>query len=351
MKKTIYLLLVLTLSLLWAPVQAKADNGFFADEDVTLSKSIDTTTFVAGNNIDVTSKIDGASFIAGNNLSISSSQDYIFAAGNSLKVRNANTKDAFLAGSLIEVENSKIRDLYAMGATVKVFSDISRNAYLAGDEVIINSTISGDVKIAADKITIGENAIIEGTLLYPEGDSIELDIDSSAVIGSKETYQVEDAGVQVTIVTTIKERILSFLSILIIGLILLALNKKMFTRIEEMPKEASELFKNIGIGLATLILLPVAAILLLITVIGIPLSIISLLLYGIFIYLSAIPASYYIGKWILKDKIKNSYLVLIISLAAIYVLKIVPVIGGIVSFITLLLGLGMFIRLMINQEK
>ena len=40
-----------------------------------------------------------------------------------------------------------------------------------------------------------------------------------------------------------------------------------------------------------------------ITVVGIPLSLIALGLYALFIYLSAIPSSYYVGSIIFKDKI------------------------------------------------
>ena len=350
MKKKIYLLLILLLTLVCAPVQAKGDNGFYADDDVILSYNrIDTTTFAAGNNVDVSSEIDGASFIAGNNLTISSTQDYIFAAGNNLDIQNARAKDAFLAGSSIKIKDSAIRDLYAMGETVRIDSDISRNAYLGGSKVIINATIDGDVTIAADEIVIGENAVIAGTLKYPEDASIN--IASTAQVSSQETYESTDVNIQLNFVDTIWDRTLSFLSILLIALILLALNKKVFKNIEKIEKSVPEVLKNLALGFAFLIVVPIVAFLAIITIIGLPLSIISLLVYGMLIYLSVIPTAYYFGNWILKDKISNPYLLLTVSLLAIYILKLIPVIGGFTTFISLLIGLGIYVKLIKNNIK
>ena len=72
---------------------------------------------------------------------------------------------------------------------------------------------------------------------------------------------------------------------------------------------------------------------------------ICLLLYGIMFYLSVIPTAYYIGNWIAKDKVENKYLLFAISVLVIYVLRLIPIIGGLVTFISLCFGLGMYAKL------
>ena len=332
------------------PVFAETTNGFYANDNVKLKKGLDTTTFVAGNNIDVKSNIDGASFVAGNNITLSSSQDYLFAAGNSINIENATTKDAFVAGSQITITSSTIRDLYAAGQNVRIDSEISRNAYLAGDTVTINGAIYGDATVAAENIRIGKEAIITGTLKYPEDSKIS--ISESAEISTKKTYKgSSNIEVKMTWVDILKSTIYSYLSILLIAFILLSLGKKIFTKISKLERTTEKNLKMALQGLGLLIITPIAAVIVMITIIGFPLSIITLLLWGICIYLSIIPTSYYIGKWLLEDKVKNDYLLLAISILVIKLLGILPVIGGLVTFVTIILGLGIIMNLLITQKK
>ncbi len=347
MKKRISLLLIILLAVVAIPVFAEGENGFHAGDKVSLGDALDTSSFVAGNSIDMSSEIDGLNFVAGNNISLSSKQDHLFVAGNNITLNEVVTKDAFLAGSTVTVNSSTIRDLYVAAQTVKINSNIYRNAYVGGDKVIINTTIEGNVKIAADDITIGEEAVIHGTLTYP--DKAKIDISESAVVTETKTYETKEVETEQTLVSKIKSAITSFLSLLLIAVILLAINKKFFKRIDEEDKTAAYIFKTVFIGFGFLVLLPLSAIFIMITVIGIPLSIISLILYGIFIYLSMIPTSYYVGKWVLGKTIKNEYLLLASSLLAVYVLKLVPFIGGYIGFISLLLGLGIFFNIMKNS--
>lgn len=346
MRKRIFILFIL-FSALVLPVHAKTDN-FFAGESVTLDKEVGATSFAAGNNVTASSKIDGASFVAGNNLSLASEQDYLFAAGNNINLEHATAKDIFLAGNQINVQSSTIRDLYAAGTAIRIDSDISRNAYLGAESVTINSRINGDVEISADSITIGEGAEITGTLNYP--DNAKINISDSAKIANKTTYHVDlNEAKEKTITSKVLDKLYSYLAMLLIGLILIALNQKVFKQIEKIKKDFKTIVKEFAFGFMFLVAVPVASIIVLCTVIGLPLSIISLMLYGILIYLSVIPTAYYFGNLIFKDKINNKYLVFALTLLIIYALKLIPVIGGLVSFISLCFGLGVYTELFKKQ--
>ena len=106
-----------------------------------------------------------------------------------------------------------------------------------------------------------------------------------------------------------------------------------------------------GIGVATLIAMPMASIIAICTIIGIPISIITLLIYGILIYLSIIPTAYFLGSYLIKTKVENDYLLLGISLLGIMLIEKIPIIGGIVSFISLCMGLGFYTIWMIKVVK
>ena len=350
-KISIGLILIMVLSFITIPVFAKEDN-FYAGEELSVEKSIGKTTFAAGSNVDISSSIDGVAFIAGNNVTLSSSQDYVFAAGNSINLDGVTTKDAFLAGSTLNIQSSTIRDLYAAGQNIRVDSNISRNAYLAGQNIIINSKINGDVYVDAESIRIGKDAEITGTLKYSE-DS-KLSISEKAIIAKKKSHKSSDVKIDVKIspmslfIAKLTSSLYSFVALLIVGFVLLATSKT-FKKIEKETMSIGYMLKTSLIGFIALFMLPIVAIITLITIIGIPLSIIALVIYFILIYLSALGTSYYVGKWIFKDKIKNDFLVLPISLLIYYIVRLIPIIGGIISFITLIFGLGLFLILIKNN--
>ena len=344
MKKKLVLITIFLLVICTFPVFATDKNAFKAGDTINLEEDVNSTSFFAGNNINLSSTIDGASFAAGNNIIVSNKQDYLFVAGNNIEVVNADTKDAFIAGNSVTIESSKIRDLYVAAEDIKITSDITRDAYIGGSKVTIDGAIKGDLKIAADEIIIGENASIKGTLKYPEKANIK--VAETAEVQNKETYKTKEVNTEVTVKDTIISAVTSFLSLLLLAFILLATNKKLFKQISKEEKSVNYFLKNSLIGLGLLLLIPLLAIIALFTVIGIPMSIIALLLYGIFIYISLIPTAYYLGGWILKDKITNEYVLLGISLFVIFVIKYIPIIGGLVNFIFLIFGFAILLKQM-----
>ena len=344
MKKKLVIITIFLLVIATIPVFATDKNAFKAGDTINSEEEVNSTSFFAGNNINLSSTIDGLSFVAGNNIIVSNKQDYLFVAGNNIEVVNADTKDAFVAGNSVTIESSKIRDLYVAAEDITITSDITRDAYIGGNKVTINGAIEGDLELDADEIIIGEKASVNGTLKYPEKANIK--IAETAKVQNKETYKVKEVNTEVTIKDTIISAVISFLSLLLVAFILLATNKKLFKQISKEEKSVSYFLKNSLIGLGLLLLIPLLAIIALFTVIGIPISIIVLLLYGIFIYISLIPTAYYLGGWILKDKITNEYVLLGISLFVIFVIKYIPIIGGLVNFIFLIFGFAILLKQM-----
>lgn len=341
MRKKILLIFILLLGIL-IPVNAKEDN-FIANDNVKLKKSFNHSTFIAGNKVEVSSEIEGINFTAGNDITMHNKQDYLFAAGNNIHLEEVTSKDTFVAGSSITITDSSIRDLYAAASKVRIDSNIEGNVYIGANSVIINKEINGNVHIAAEEIRIGKNASIKGTLSYPEDAKISIAKEEN--IKKIKTYKANTKEKEKTIVSKITDKVYSTLSLLVIGILLLIVLPKFFDTIGK--KKENELGKNLLIGFLGLIGIPLFSLLTIISIIGLPLGIISFVLYIIFIYLSIIPSSYYFGKLLIKDKIENNYLILTISLFAISLLELIPILGGFVSLICTITGLG----LMLNSLK
>ena len=354
MKKKIGLLLVVLFAFTVVPVHAASKNGFYADDEVNLKKDIGVTTFVAGNNVKVKSNIDGLAFVAGNDIEISSKQDYLFVAGNAIEIENAKAKDVFAAGSSITLDNSSVRDFYGAASKITIDSPISGNAYLGADTVVINSNIEGDVKVAADTIKISSDVVIGGQLLYPEDANIK--IADGANIKEKKTY--ESSSVEVETKTSTELFLMEFFSFIkticsmvIIGMLLLLLCPALFKDLDKEKRSFEVIAKRFGLGFAVLCVAPIVCLILLFTGIGTPLALIGFAFYFILFYLSVIPTAYYIGKWVFDKQIENDYLLLLVSIIAMYVFMKIPVVGGLITFISLCMGLGFFETLIYNKLK
>jgi hypothetical protein len=80
-----------------------------------------------------------------------------------------------------------------------------------------------------------------------------------------------------------------------------------------------------------------------ITIIGLPLAGVAFLFLMIGIYLAKIVVGFALGSWIsakLKWNKLSPFWVMALGLLVIYILKVIPVIGGIVSITVLWAGLG-----------
>ena len=338
-KKGLLLILVLAACLTIIPVKAKENSGFFAQDDLIINKEVDSSLFAAGNTVDVDATVNGSSFVAGSEVNIGGTHDLIFAAGKTVNLSNANTKDAFVAGQDIKIEEASIRDLYAAGDTIRILSTINRNLYAAGSTITIDSTINGDVYLAAERIKIGDNAVINGTLKYSSDSKIS--ISEEATIGKKITYTSSTTTVsKPSFRTMIISEISSLLGLLFTGIVLLYGYGKLFKELEKAKFDSDTIIKTSVKGLVVLIVLPIAAIIAMCTGIGFPVALIALVAYFIIMYLSSIVTAYYVGNKFLRGKIDNQYLLLIASLICLFVIKLIPYIGGIVGFITLCFGIG-----------
>lgn len=351
MKKIKILLLIITISMFSFISGVSAiplKKVMFVGENMKVSKEVDGTMFLAGNTVNAKNSINGMSFIAGNTINVSSKQDYLFLAGNTISLKNAKFKDGFICGNLLSINKSNIeRDLYVAGNVININSNIGRNLSVAGSKVTINSEISGDLYIASEKIVITKNAKINGTLKYNENAEIKIAKDS--IIDKQETYVSKEK--ENSFMSDLFSRFESFVNMLLVGIILLFIFKNSFKKLSKQDINFSEILKNLGIGFLVLLAVPILCLITMITIIGVSVSIIVGGMYILFIYISTIFSTYYISNKLLKEKIKNEYTILMIGLFCVFLLKLVPVIGSMLTLFILFLGLGLITNLIVSYIK
>jgi len=350
-----------TSPLVTANDQQSSAEVFQVTEEVNSSETIDSSAFFAGQSVDDASTVNGIGWFAGNIINLDGIYDYGIVAGNAIRVNGAYSNDLFIAGNTVSIENDAYigRSLFAAVNTIQLKADIHGSAYIAGSSINIadNSTIDGDLNLSAQSITFGKNVVVNGILKYNEDTNAS---GLSAVqAASTETYKLEDADTATVSANNAGSIVASFcfslFSYLLFALVFAAVCPQFFRALSEKIATNYPFKKGLadfGIGLAILVLTPFVLILSLITIIGIPLSIVAALVYGITIYTASMVTGYFIGSKILngcsKKAIKNQrmnyFLTSAIGIAILSIIGLIPVVGTIVGTVAVCFGIGLIAR-------
>jgi cytoskeletal protein CcmA (bactofilin family) len=113
---------------------------------------------------------------------------------------------------------------------------------------------------------------------------------------------------------------------------------------EPQPSSALAALKSMGVGFLVLLVTPVAAILAAITIIGLPLALITLAAWVAALFLASVLASGWLGRLIIRRPaldLRTLLLALLVGQLVLRLAHLVPVVGGLVGFVALVLGLGL----------
>ncbi|WP_119818092.1 bactofilin family protein [Halalkaliarchaeum desulfuricum] len=211
--------------------------------------------------------------------------------------------------------------------------------------VSIDGTIDGDVRAGAETIAVGQNAVIGGEFRYDaanferhpdatiEGDVIR-DRGLSGTFGPG--FGVGFDGFQIPTWASVTY---GFLANLLLGALLLFAFPRFSTGVAD--RVAGEPLKSGGVGLLTLVAVPIALVVLLLTVVGVPLAIVGAIAFAFAIWIGVVYGQYAVGAWVLGQLGRdNRWLALVVGLLGFALLGTVQYLGGFLEFIAFLLGFG-----------
>lgn len=324
-----------------------AKNLFVADGEVDKRLDIEGDAYIAGNGIKLSGNVAGDVIVAGNTLDI-----YVENVGGSVR----------LAGSTVNIGGNINRNITAIGATINIKEGTSANGvyvsageveflgeaedvFISADKVNLNGIIYGNVNIECNELIIGENTKVDGEIKVKASTEPtilgEFDSDKIEFTLSKEYENKSDTYNRAFFI----EKILSLITALILSLLLVLMCKRYLFKAKEYTIDRPWL--PFLIGFATLIILPILALLVCITIIGIPIAFIALIIYGVLIYLAPVVSGIVLGEIIFKNM--NLYLSALIGTIFIKVIMFIPYVGGVVLFACVLLSLGVFIQNLISS--
>ena len=189
-------------------------------------------------------------------------------------------------------------------------------------------------------------------MYYPEDSNYKASKESHIANTQKTpAIQTED---EENYFATLTSKIWSFLGLALIFAAMSLFFPQIFDKINDKYEkfEVSEAVEVFTKGLVVLILVPVVALLLCITMIGIPLGIVLLILYGLSLYLTTIFTSYLVGYKIWQKVFNKEAHVLLFGLIGLFVILILELIPGVrtlVAIVSVLVGLGVIFDMFKKQ--
>lgn len=340
-------------------------------DEVSIKKGndIQDDLYIAGNNISVDSIIFGDLVTAGGNVIISENvSEDITAVGGTITILGNSSGDVRVLGGNILINGDVADDLIVIGGSVTVSPDVSiggdlivtggqasidgnvvGNVKITGGTATIGGHINGNVKASVDEsLTINKGAIIDGNLEYGAKKSDALKIEDGAVVTGqtifKEISTAKKEGAKNFIMATIGIAIiLKLITLIIVALVLTWLFKNFSNSvIKEAIKNPLQM---LGKGFVTLVIVPIASILLMVTLFGAPLGIAALLFYGVLVILSCVYAGVLVGVWANQKINKSDHSAItwknvIGGIVLLLIVKAIPFIGWIIGLSVFLVVLG-----------
>ena len=319
----------------------------FAQEDYIMDQTVNGNAFImCSGDVKITGKVNGSLYVLAKNIEISSEAyivDAIYACGTNVKL-DAPVFDFYVAAQNFEMgENTLIqRDLRAVAQNSDLLGTIYRNAFIS----------SGAINTSRDDMSL----LIYGDLEYSSKEKIQNEelIAPSGTIKFKQVEEKEQTTEKDNISNKFMNLIQKVIFAIAIYIILTVAAPKFNEKISNYISKKS--IKTCFIGLLGIIAIPLISILLMVTVIGLPLGFILLGLYVIIFALSTTIAKIAISnKLAEKIKLDKNIWTKMISVAlvviVIYVLKLIPIVSGLISIIIGLLGFGIIISNTFEKNK
>ena len=278
----------------------------------------------------------GGSVVVGENEVID--EDLQVFAG-SVVVHGTVDGDVQAFAGTVRIEGTVNGDVQAAGGTVEV----AEGAVVTGDldagagDVVLAGEVTGDATVGGDTVRLLGTAVVGGDLTY-DGELVRAD---GATVGG--TVSAGDGGVAVAPVDfgplAPVFAFYGLLASLLLGAVLLLVFPGTADRVS--ATALAEPLRSGGAGLLAIVGVPLVLVLFAITVIGIPITVVGALLFAAVAWVATVYGRLALGNWLLGfADVRNRWAGLLVGFLVVFALGFVPVLGGVVDLLVLLLGLG-----------
>jgi cytoskeletal protein CcmA (bactofilin family) len=272
------------------------------------------------------------------------------AVGGTVVVSGTVTGDVQAVAGSVTIEGDVDGSVDALGGSVLVRDGarIGGSLEAAAGAIQLDGEVVGNARLGGDEVTLGPTAVVGGNLEY---DAETFDVAPGASIAGTTTQNDElsfnvgspfAGGVDFAVPTIPPIVVVAygFLANLLLGAVLLLAAPRFAEQVVDVGTNRA--LQSGGVGLLTIVGVPILLVVLLLTIVGIPLSLLGLVVFVLALWIGQVFGAYLVGTKALDLADRSSrWGALVVGLLALAVLELVPYgLGGVVSFVVLLLGLG-----------
>lgn len=356
-------ILILSLFLLAAPTHAaefRGDKRVLIPKEATISGSL----FVAGESVEVAGTVNGDLFCAGQHVTITGTvTGDVICAGQSVLINGSVEQDVRVAGQTVSFEGPVLKNVTVFGQHVDVrprsnifgevfsfaqnltvgghvYKDLSGGAQLAA----IDGRIDGDVKLKTESLQVGPQASVAGNLSYESTETATIPQTASLAGTLTRTEPTNKNAREWHTVSNVQRKsggslagvIIKIIFYSLLGLALVAVAPAFSER--TLANADRERLRSFGFGIASFIVIPLLLVLSVITIIGIPVTILGVFAWMFFLMVSRLLVSVWVGRWVLMhwftDKRDSSLWQIVLGTVvtvALFKLPFVGIIGGLMT--------------------
>ena len=198
----------------------------------------------------------------------------------------------------------------------------------------ITGTVDEDVVVFNGSVVLRSGSRVGGDVVSRQAPQIE---EGATVGGSVDNLPTRWDYWDITFVGRLAWWLAYTVSTLVLGLVLLMLARGLDPASIRALRD--RLGATIGFGLLWFVLLPIVAVLLLVTIVGIPLGLFLLFGLGLVYSIGYVVGGLALGRLVVKEP-TSRYLAFLAGWGALRVIALVPFLGGIAWLVGTVLGLG-----------
>ena len=259
-------------------------------------------------------------------------------AGPALAQDEGSSRDendqVVLTGQLLIAADQTVDTAVIFNGHATIEGTVREDLFVMNGDTEISGTVNGDVVVFNGDVAVRSGAEIGGDLVTQSTPQVE---DGATIRGSQTSvttkFDYDMGGFAGRFVWWLGYTV----SVLILGLLLLAFAPHLDGAVVEAIR--ARLGSSIGWGIALFFLLPIAAVLLLVTVVGIPLGLFVLFALALIYTIGYTAATHGVGRLVMRTS--SRYVAFLVGLVILRALALIPFVGGLLWLLATVWGLGL----------
>jgi hypothetical protein len=250
----------------------------------------------------------------------------------------------YLAGqNVVVAEGSELsRGGFLAGETVRARGQVGRSLYFGADEMELSGSVTGELRGYAREVRLSSTGSVGGDLHLTVSSEDAVEIDDGATVGGATAIEVEEGhehraflygGFYFGVLA-------KALAMLLIGLLLVVLFPSLRP---PTPESSNQVLRDMGVGFVALLATPVAILMIALTIIGLPVSLVLAMIYAALVFLSTLVVAYFATERLpVLEQVHQAVRVGLALLVILFIVEI-PFLGAGLSFLIRIFGMGVLI--------